>query len=512
MPLDRRPPSRTANFMSHLWSLRTGAQPQADNSVRFTVWAPRRIGAARARAHGRGARRLPARCLAMKATGFVTADVPNARAGDDYVFVLDDGRELPDPVSRWQPHGVHGPSRVVDPTFDVDRRRVARRRDATSSSSTSCTSARSRPRARSRRSFRASPSCARSASPRSSSCRSRSFPASATGGTTASACTRRSTATAARPSSRRSSTPRTRRDSRVFLDVVYNHVGPEGNYLDEFGPYFTDEYSTPWGAALNYRRRATPTRCGASSSTTRSTGCAEFHVDGLRLDAVHGIFDFSATHLSRGDRATPCTTRRRGSADRCVVIGESDLNDPRSPAPDRPARLRTRRAVERRLPSRRARARSPASASATTPTSAPVSTDRRRAARAVRLRRALLRATAAAGTARPSTGVPREPLRRRASRTTIRSATGRRAIGSPRCSSPRQLRLAAALLLLSPYVPLLFMGEEYGETNPFQYFVSHEDPDWRRGARRPNAGVRRVRLGRRRSRSVRHGNVSSDRS
>src|SRR4051812_5837209 len=97
--LDGPPPSRTANFMSHLWSLRTGAQPQSDNSVRFTVWAPR-ARAPRVRLLTGAARGEYPLVPSDEGDGFVMASVPNARAGDDYIFVLDGGRERPDPVSR----------------------------------------------------------------------------------------------------------------------------------------------------------------------------------------------------------------------------------------------------------------------------------------------------------------------------------------------------------------------------------------------------------------------------
>ena len=84
----------------------------------------------------------------------------------------------------------------------------------------------------------------------------------------------------------------------VILDVVYNHIGPEGNYLPQFGPYFTKAYNTPWGEALNFNE--------AYSYGPRDyfTGNAlmwlrDFHVDGLRLDAVHAIIDEGATHFLR---------------------------------------------------------------------------------------------------------------------------------------------------------------------------------------------------------------------
>src|SRR5207249_3233961 len=82
----------------------------------------------------------------------------------------------------------------------------------------------------------------------------------------------------------------------VIIDVVYNHLGPDGNYLAEFGPYFTTRYRTPWGEAINYD--------GWGSDEVRrfvvDNACMwlrDYHADGLRLDAVHAIFDASAVHI-----------------------------------------------------------------------------------------------------------------------------------------------------------------------------------------------------------------------
>ena len=84
----------------------------------------------------------------------------------------------------------------------------------------------------------------------------------------------------------------------VYLDVVYNHVGPESNYLGEFGPYFTDRYKTPWGEAVNYDRAG----CDACRDFVLDNvwmWLEEFHVDGLRLDAADTIFDLGARHILR---------------------------------------------------------------------------------------------------------------------------------------------------------------------------------------------------------------------
>mgnify|MGYP006280743203 FL=1 len=117
------------------------------------------------------------------------------------------------------------------------------------------------------------------------------------------------------------------RDIAVVLDVVYNHLGPEGNYLREFGPYFTDRYSTPWGDAINFD--------GPGSSEVRSffleniaLWLRDYHFDGLRLDAVHSYYDASATHILEefaGEaRRLESVTRRP-----LLLIAETDKNDPR---------------------------------------------------------------------------------------------------------------------------------------------------------------------------------------
>ena len=113
----------------------------------------------------------------------------------------------------------------------------------------------------------------------------------------------------------------------VFLDVVYNHFGPEGNYLDLFGPYCTDRYRTPWGKAVNFD--------GPESDAVRRfvidnalMWVRDFHADGLRLDAVHAIYDFSARHiLAELQEAVQAEAARQN---RIVhVIAESDQNDVR---------------------------------------------------------------------------------------------------------------------------------------------------------------------------------------
>ena len=111
----------------------------------------------------------------------------------------------------------------------------------------------------------------------------------------------------------------------VVLDVVYNHLGPEGNYLPEYAPYFTSRYGTPWGDAVNFD--------GADSGGVRRTfienalfWLTEYHIDALRLDAVHGIYDFGAKNILK--ELADAFHRQAGLLHRKVaLIAESDLNE-----------------------------------------------------------------------------------------------------------------------------------------------------------------------------------------
>jgi maltooligosyltrehalose trehalohydrolase len=264
----------------------------------------------------------------------------------------------------------------------------------------------------------------------------------------------------------------------VVLDVVYNHLGPEGNYLSRFGPYFTDKYQTPWGPALNFD--------SAYSDQVRSFFLQnalywqrKFHLDGLRLDAVHAIFDQSAKpflqELQETVQAQAAEIGRPFS-----LIAESDLNDARL--------LRD-------------------SSQGGFGLQAQWLDDFHHSLHALltrerqgyyqdfgslgQLQRALEQGYVQAWDysefrkRRHGSPDPDRPARQFVAYSQSHDQVGNRMLGERLCQllSFEQAKLAAALTLLSPFLPMLFMGEEYAETAPFLYFVNHGDQDLIQGVR-----------------------------
>jgi len=261
-----------------------------------------------------------------------------------------------------------------------------------------------------------------------------------------------------------------RRRLAVLLDVVYNHLGPAGNYLDRFGPYFTERVRTPWGAAINLD--------GGGSDDVRRFLCdnalmwlRDYHFDGLRIDAVHALVDTSATHFLE-QLATEVEMLATAIGRHLVLIAESDLNDPRV--------VRSRDAGGYGLHAQWSDDFHHALHTVVTGERAGYYED---FGTLQHLADALKDVFVYAGRysqhrdrvhGRSPSGLP-------ASRFVIAAQNhdqiGNRAQGErlSHLASVGRVKAAAALLLMSPYVPLLFQGEEWAASTPFLYFTAHED-------------------------------------
>ena len=257
----------------------------------------------------------------------------------------------------------------------------------------------------------------------------------------------------------------------VVVDVVYNHLGPSGNYLGEFGPYFSDRHQTNWGAAVNFD--------GPGSDEVRRffidnalSWLRDYHADALRLDAVHAIADGSAVHvleqMAREVDALSVHLRRP-----LALIAETDLNDPRFVLP--PA------AGGYGLDAAWADEWHHALHAALTGDTSGYYED---FGDITHLAKALRQAWVYDGIWSEHRGRRhgRSPAGIAGHRFVIftqnHDQVGNRALGERTSAllNDGRLRIAAALLLTGPFTPLLFQGEEWGASSPFLYFTDHHDP------------------------------------
>jgi maltooligosyltrehalose trehalohydrolase len=453
---------------------RLGANRLADGRWEFLLWAPNARSVSLHLLHSG-----ELLTMAPLSRGYFRRTVENLEPGTRYFFQLDGARELPDPASRFQPEGVHGPSEVVDlnqfhwtdqnwqgrtlersifyeihvgtytaqGTFDALIPHIPELVEL------GITTVELMPVAQ--------------------------FPGSRNWGYDGVYPFAPQNSYGGPEPLQRFVNAAHEQGLSVALDVVYNHLGPEGNYLNAYGPYFTDRYRTPWGQALNFD--------GAGSDEVRRFfienalyWLENYHFDALRLDAVHGIFDFSARHfLTEIKSAVGALSKRLGRMIHCIA--ESDLNDSRlllnheQGGYDLDAQWSDdfHHSVHRLL------------------------TGEDRGYYADFGGIGPLAATLRDGwyykgqyshyRQRRHGNSPRGIA---ASQVVVcnqnHDQVGNRAAGE-RLSSLvnfEALKLAAGITLLSPFVPLLFMGEEYGETAPFQYFTSHGDPELVEAVRR----------------------------
>ncbi|MDP3920326.1 MAG: malto-oligosyltrehalose trehalohydrolase [Candidatus Omnitrophota bacterium] len=406
------------------------------------------------------------------AEGNFSVFVDKARPGDRYYYVIDGNRERPDPVSAFQPDGVHGPSEIVDHaayrwsdarwkglglsdyifyelhvgtftpagTFDA----VIRKLPYLGKLGITCIEL--MPVAQ--------------------------FPGARNWGYDGVGLYAVQNTYGGPDGLRRLVDACHRQGLAVCLDVVYNHLGPEGNYLHDYGPYFTNRYHNSWGDAVNFD--------GADSDPVRRFfidnalfWVTHYHIDCLRLDAVHGIYDFGATHileeLQRAVQEQAGRLRRK-----VVVVAESDLNDSRIIRPVKAGGfgLDTQwsddfhHAVHVTLTGEKNGYYEDFSGL----------TDIVKSLRNAFVYDGRYSVSRVRTHGNSTHGIPAEKF---VICTQNHDQIGNRAFGD-RLSQTltfAEQKMIAGLLLFSPYLPLLFMGEEYGEPAPFQYFVDHGDKD-----------------------------------
>ncbi|MEO8694598.1 MAG: malto-oligosyltrehalose trehalohydrolase [Acidimicrobiales bacterium] len=260
------------------------------------------------------------------------------------------------------------------------------------------------------------------------------------------------------------------RELSVVLDVVYNHLGPHGNHLDRCGPYFTDEYRTNWGAAVNLD--------GAGSDVVREFFCQnavmwvrDYHIDGLRVDAVHAFADRSAIPFL--EQLTETVHRCGVDFGRSIwMIAESDLNDPRVVRASEDCGLGFDAAWSDDFH----HALHAVVTGERTGYYADFGTLEQLA---VALRQSFVYDGCYSNYRQRTHG--RSPLGIAPQRFLAYSQThdqvGNRALGERMGAlvSTRLLEISAAVVLLSPFVPMLFQGEEWGASSPFLYFTDHVD-------------------------------------
>jgi len=460
--------SKTGDFDGHVRApVKLGANLQADGTCEFSVWAPQRNNIAIHLFSGSEDRCIP---MIRLEDGYHQAQVCNLQPHSRYLYRLDPSQEFPDPASRFQPEGVHRPSEVVDltafpwtdsgwkppcleesifyeahvGTYSEQGTLDAMRGCLSDIAELGVTTIELMPVAQ--------------------------FPGSRNWGYDGVYPFAVQNTYGGPLALQRFVNAAHSHGLAVALDVVYNHLGPEGNYLGQFAPYFTEKYRTPWGMAINFD--------GADSGPVRRffienalSWFDHFHIDVLRLDSIHGIFDFGAHHfLAELQRTVESEGKRLGR--NLYLIAESDLNDARV--------LQPREIGGYGLP-------------------AQWSDDFHHSVHTL-LTHETAGYYADFGTLEHLAGVLRDGWFYHGQYSWFRRRRhGNCPYGIPRshfvvCSQNHDQvgnrargerltalvgfeaqKLAAGITLLSPFVPLLFMGEEYGETSPFQYFTNHAD-------------------------------------
>jgi malto-oligosyltrehalose trehalohydrolase len=260
----------------------------------------------------------------------------------------------------------------------------------------------------------------------------------------------------------------------VILDVVYNHLGPSGNYLGHYGPYFTDAHRTPWGPAVNLDRAGSD-EVRAFIVQNALMWLRDYHLDGLRLDAVHAMQDGRAVHILE-ELAVAVAGLRAGTGREMFLIAESDLGDPRL--------VTSREAGGYGLDAQWNDDFHHAVHAALTGERQGYYGDfGSMDALAKAMTRAFFHDGSWSSFRGRSHGRPVDPLRTPGHRFTgfiqNHDQVGNRATGDRISAtlSTGLLKVGAGLLLTSPFTPMLFMGEEWAAGTPWRFFTDHVEPE-----------------------------------
>lgn len=442
---------------------RLGASVLPGGGVQFRVWAPRARHVEVELEMPRGAVLQPLRAVG---DGFFTGVVPEAGPGSRYRYRLDGGVPLPDPASRFQPAGPHGPSEVIDPrTYswgDADWRGLPGESLVIYELHVGTFS----PEGTFEGIIPHLPYLADLGISAIELMPVAEFPGRWNWGYDGVDLFAPASVYGGPIGLKRLVDAAHQHGLGVIQDVVYNHLGPDGNYLRAFAPeYFTSRYTTPWGDALNYDGPGSaPVRQFVLENARR--WLEEYHVDGLRLDATHAIHDASPRHLL-AELAEVAHDRPRSA----LIIAEDHRNDVRFIDP--PARGGYgldavwaddfHHALHTYLTGEHEGYYADFSG------------------RLEDVGRVIEGGFLYQGQPRPSDGQPRgttvtdQPARAFVFCIQNHDQIGNRALGERLChlvDRPRYL-LAAAALLLSPETALLFQGEEFASSAPFLYFTDH---------------------------------------
>ena len=409
--------------------------------------------------------------LPAKSPGWWSAEIVGIAPGTDYAFVLDGGDPLPDPRSPWQPAGPHGPSRTVDASFPwtdhgwqappLSSAVIYELHTGTFSPEGTFAGAQAR-----------LDHLAGLGVTHVELMPVQEFSGEWGWGYDGVDLYAPHHTYGSPDDLKRLVDACHARGLAVLLDVVYNHLGPSGNYLPRFGPYFSKRYHTPWGEAVNLDE--------AGSAEVRRFLCdnalmwlRDYHFDGLRLDAVHEIYDASARHFLE-QLATEVAELRAQSGRHLVVVAESDLNNPRL--------VTAREAGGYGLDAQWSDDFHHALHSLLTGERTGYYADFGKLADLAKsLESNYVYDGRYSAFRRRNHGrsAAHLPGWRFVACLQNHDQVGNRARGDrvSGLAGVARAKIGAALVLCSPFVPLLFQGEEFAATSPFQYFTQHQDPE-----------------------------------